>query len=291
MTIGIFAIALIVLAITIAINVGTAVASFATRRQFPSTAAPLPTASVIVPRHHFAGELGLLSAPVIVAATFALILLQAGSPVRQSQVLLGPVPAPVAGDSIGESQTIQTTANVAGASRPAWIDQSPTGDSLSERIVLGSQQYSTREEAEQELMTEACGLLQQDLAKLYPGESSVSRWKPTLEMIRENAVKRQFVEVVDRDFGTFVHPMYRVWWQLELSPEVRVEFLPLWRQGITSDRIRLVGVVVSSLVLVISLLAFYHRGRLLTNRLIRLRCLTGLAIVAWLGAIMACRHY
>ena len=59
------------------------------------------------------------------------------------------------------------------------------------------------------------------------------------------------------------------------------EFLPIWKKGLTSARIRTVSVVVTSAVLVISLMAFYYRTSLLqtgpTLRRLWLMPLIGLA--------------
>ena len=208
------------------------------------------------------GELGWFTAPVLVATTFAAILfidfaqVSGTDRLRSNNGLSKPL--------VRNRDLIEPVhAQKSDQSRPAWIDKPEIHDGLSEQRVLSSQQYSTREEAEQELLKQANQILQDDLARLFPGESAVSPWNPTLELLKQHAVKQQYAEVVDRDFGSFVHPMYRVWWQVELSPEVRVEFLPMWRKGITSARIRLVGVVTTSVVLVISLMAFYYRASLL----------------------------
>jgi hypothetical protein len=71
--------------------------------------------------------------------------------------------------------------------------------------------------------------------------------------------------------------MYRVWWQIELSPVVRAEFLPSWRGALVANRIRTVGLVCSSLVLLITLATVYYRLDILTNgvRRLQLKIATG----------------
>lgn len=208
------------------------------------------------------GELGWFTAPVLVATTFAAILLidftqVSGTDRHRSNT-------GVSKPLVRNSDSIEPVhAQASEQPRPAWIEDAVTQDGLSELRVISSQQYSTFEEAEQDLLKQASQLLQNDLAKLFPRESVVSPWNPTLELLKQHAVKQQHTEAVDRDFGSFVHPMYRIWWQIELSPEVRVEFLPMWRRGITTARIRLVAIVTTSVVLVISLMAFYSRAILL----------------------------
>lgn len=211
-------------------------------------------------------ELGWFMAPALVAATFAAILfidLNSVSGTDRLRSKSGSIQPFVRNRDSIEPAPAQPSDGPSEESRPAWIDDPVTHDGLSEHRVISSQQYSTREEAEQDLVKQANQILQNDLAKLFPGESIVSPWNPTLELLQQHAVKQQHTEVVNRDFGSFVHPMYRIWWQVELSPEVRVEFLPMWRKGITAARIRLVAVVTTSVVLVISLMAFYYRAILL----------------------------
>ena len=268
------------------------------RQQPQSPPQPAPTSSVDRPAFHF-GELGWLFAPVIVAATFAAIVasdrphvsgkdVSRQGIVRWPTVLTAEAPPPST-----ESNRDRATA-INGerfTQRPEWTTQPPSNDGLSERIVITSHQYSTREEAEQELLSVASELLQHDLGKLFPGDRGVSKWQPTAAAIKQFAVKQQYVEAADRDFGSFVHPMYRVFWQLELSPEVRMEFLPMWRQDMTTVRMQRVGLIATSLVLVFSLLAFYQRGRLLTAGKIQtlLQIFTGmvsaLVVMAWIYAV------
>ncbi|MEI8381689.1 MAG: hypothetical protein WCJ09_16290 [Planctomycetota bacterium] len=216
------------------------------------------------------GELGWFMAPVLVATTFAAIQFLDFTQVLGIDRLQSN--AGLSKSLFRNRDSIEPIhAQTSDQPRPAWIDKPEIHDGLSEQHVISSQQFSTREEAEQELLKQANQILQDDLAKLFPGESAVSPWNPTLETLKQHAVKQQYAEVVDRDFGSFVHPMYRVWWQVELSPEVRVEFLPMWRKGITSARIRLVAVVTTSVALVISLMAFYYRASLLRGGTVVLR--------------------
>ena len=211
------------------------------------------------------GEFNWFMAPVIVGGTFAAISL-----FDFSQVTGTDRPRSASGFTQSRKRSISETDPVTRVSvhtdqqrRPEWLDLPTIQDGLSERRVISSQQFSTIEEAEQELQAKANQILRDDLARLFPGESAVSPWNPSLELLKQHTVKEQYAEVVERDFGSFVHPMYRVWWQIELSPEVRVEFLPIWKKGLTSARIRTVSIVVTSAVLVISLMAFYYRTSLL----------------------------
>ncbi len=243
------------------------------------------------------GELGWLSAPAIVVATFAGISasespLASGWDSSKSVSPWRPNPpskpsSPLAITPVPTDDRTRTTSADGLTQRPAWVDQPSTVDGIGERIAIASQQYTTREEAEQELSSRATELLLRDLQKLYPGTSPQSAWHPADEDVKRHAVKQQYVEVVERDFGNFFSPMYRVWWQVELSPEVRTEFLPAWRQGLTANRIRRVGVVVSTFVLAASLLAIYHRLNVRTQGAWQsgLKTLTSTLAALWLLAI------
>ena len=256
------------------------------------------TSSVSHSRLGFFGELTWLSAPVIVAATFAGISASESGMTGWNRHPRTPATASQPGSSTKSLGPLaitpvptddrSTTASADGQTqRPAWIDQPRTVDGVIERIVIASQQYTTRDEAELELSAGAADLLLRDLQQLHPGSSRASSWHPSSEEIKRRAVKQQYVEVVERDFGNFFHPMYRVWWQVELSPEVRTEFLPAWKRGLTLNRIHFVGVVATSLVMVASVWATCHRLNFLTPRGGRtwLWLLTGSAVVFCLGAI------
>jgi hypothetical protein len=241
----------------------------------------------------FINELGWLSAPAVVIATFIGMSTfhhaATGREESRSRTLTVPPEhqisrgkKPVASRPANAGATLVSAKTI--SHRPKWVDQQNSGDGTTERIVLASQQYTTQEEAEQQLFAEASELLMTDLQKLRPGTERPKNWAPTDDAIKRFMVKQRYVEAADHDFGSFVHPMYRVWWQTELSPEVRTEFLPEWRRGITVHRIRRVGIVASSLVLAASLIAIYRRLDVLTHGTRRLGLTAGsLAVVAAWG--------
>jgi len=241
----------------------------------------------------YPAELTWLVAPLVVIATFAGI--SAGEfstsrfPNPQGRSVETPIPTTPRLPELMALPTGMTAATGRSNStshRPAWIDQASIIDGECQYVVLSSQQYSTREEAEAELSRVASDLIRDDLQKIRPG-SSQSSWRPSIDAIRRLAIKQQYVEAVERDFGSFFHPMYRVWWQVELSPEVRTGFLPSLRQGLTISRVRGLGVVVSSVVLLASLLAMYRRLDVMSGGTQRgtLAIVSGVISLTWLTAI------
>ncbi len=266
-----------------------AIVGVAYRRRF---AANNPVGSV----SRCINELGWLSAPAVVIATFAgMSAFQHTAISREenrSRTVTTPLnyQIPVSTKAVVPRPADDRTKLVSAKTltqRPKWVDQQFIGDGISERIVLASQKYTTQAEAEQQLFAEASELLMRDLQKLRPGTERPQNWTPTEDAIKRFMVKQRYVEAADHDFGNFVHPMYRVWWQTELSPEVRTEFLPEWRRGITTHRIRRVGIVASSLVLAASLIAIYRRLDVLTQGTRRLGLAAGglAAVTAWALAI------
>jgi hypothetical protein len=267
----------------------------------PSSSA-LPTSHS---RPGFFGEFTWLAAPLIVASTFAGISASesaltgrngsspastAGTQPKSTPKL----PVPLGDTPVPTDDRTTTSSADHQMPRPTWVDQPRTVDGDCERIVVASQQYTTREEAEQELLATVSELLVRDLRQLHPESPRASSWHPTTDEIKRHAVKGQYAEVVERDFGNFFHPMYRVWWQVELSPGVRTEFLPAWRRGLTLHRVRWVGAIATSLALAASVLAIYRRLNVQTHGAGRtgLRLLVAaVAVLWWIAISIAARHW
>lgn len=250
-------------------------------------------ASVVAAKIPYLAEVSWLAAPLVVAGTFAGI---AGfDDVTSSRDAVVPKPIAVPSRMVGTGAIVPVptddrTVVVSDTKldqRPTWVDQRSVSDGVVERIVLASEQYTTQQEAEQQLSVNATELLLDDLQKLRPGAARPAKWHPADADIRRLMVKQRYVEAIDRDFGNFFHPMYRVWWQVELSPEVRTEFLPGWRHSQTVTRVRWVGISASSAVLLLSLLAAYRRLDVLTRSTRRpmLIGMSGSVIGLWLLGI------
>ena len=143
--------------------------------------------------------------------------------------------------------------------RPAWVDQTRVIDGDCTLIVLTSQQYATKDEAEQELRAAAVTLVEQDLQRIQTGEFRPKTWRPAVEDVIAQAVQQRYDEIAERDFGKFTHPMVRVSWQIELSPRVRTEFAPAWRRALISFRIMLVAAIAIDFTALATLSLMYFR--------------------------------
>ena len=157
-----------------------------------------------------------------------------------------------------------------------------------ERIVITSQQYSTREEADPELQSKAVKLVEEDLRRLQTGSFRPKNWRPKDADVIAHAVKERYDEVTERDFGSFTHPMHRVSWLVELSPAVRTEFMPAWRRELTSFRIMLVAVVLSMFAMLAAACVIYFRLDSMTRGQTRIGgiWLAGSMAAGWLWLVV-----
>ena len=137
-------------------------------------------------------------------------------------------------------------------SKPAWVEAGDRTISADEQlVVLSSTLWSTAEEAAAELRPRAATLVRRDFEQRHP--LLIERASPRLltdDRLIEAALKRRFLEPVEQDFGTFSSPMYRLWWQVEISPLVRTELYPDWKRGVVGNRVLAIGVALALLTLI-----------------------------------------
>lgn len=133
----------------------------------------------------------------------------------------------------------RTVATSTAGQRPDWLNASLKQQGDVVHLVVSGQQFATIEEARHDVASEARKQLLADFEKTY-GASARSLADLSNDDLRLLAVRKEFVETVERDFGNFFAPMHRVWWQVELSPQVRSELYPLWRGGEQQTRRRFV---------------------------------------------------
>ena len=139
-------------------------------------------------------------------------------------------------------------------SKPAWVETGDRTISADEQlVVLSSTLWSTAEEAAAELRPRAATLVRRDFEQRHP--LLIERASPRLltdDRLIEAALKRRFLEPVEQDFGTFSSPMYRLWWQIAISPLVRTELYPDWKRGVVGTRVLAIGVALALLTLIAS---------------------------------------
>ena len=61
------------------------------------------------------------------------------------------------------------------------------------------------------------------------------------DLIKDSAITKKFMEVTQHDFGKFQAPMYQLWMEVALTPEVGERLAEPWRQAAVEARLRTLG--------------------------------------------------
>lgn len=183
---------------------------------------------------------------------------------------------------------------------PDWVTKSPQQalpafDVLARKpttVAVGSKPYASVQEADAEARQAVCELIARDV-DVFARQSVVrARRLDVPAAIIEAAIRDRFVESKQHDFGSFTAPMYRVWYQIELSPQSRMTALQHLRQSTAMARLQFVGFVLAALfsipfaVLVRGWVAHGWSGR--SRRAagwVTATVLVGAWIAAWLGIV------
>lgn len=131
--------------------------------------------------------------------------------------------------------------------RPVWLTAAPYRDSYVVRSVIKSAQYATLSEAQADADRQVVAILEQDLAR-FPQRFGELRHRATGQLDPRAPITERYVETMVRDFGSFQAPMYRQWYQVQLSPEQRAPSLELHRARLAEGRTVLAGSAVAGLV-------------------------------------------
>lgn len=180
-------------------------------------------------------------------------------------------------------------ADAAAPQRPEWLSAEPVTDGSRRFVVVSSSQFATEADAVRHAETQARSILEEDLRQFMNGPVR-PRFLPAVytAACTEHAVRDRYVEVVQRDFGSFFAPMYRVWLRLELSPETREQFLLDWRDLVSQARTRFVvttfgGMMLLPLAVVV---ASQSKRRLSTRAAVGVNVAVALSLLmAWGGLL------
>jgi hypothetical protein len=145
---------------------------------------------------------------------------------------------------------------------PAWTShevlrlKSSKGDPKGEvwRVVKVSLWEKSVEAARENLLKQTSNLVQADFNRFFSGGSALTKEGIQNRVIRAEAIQTQVHEDVDTPFT-----MYKVYWQVELSPEVRAELSDAWKQEIARKRAWLLGEVMALLTLIAFSFAAYFQ--------------------------------
>lgn len=142
------------------------------------------------------------------------------------------------------------------AHRPDWIDAGDTTSGDVRKFVLTSALWSSVDEAKKELQTKATGIMVKDFEQRHHHflDPKPQRYL-SQDRIGPIAVKEQFVEPVELDFGT----MYRLSWLVEISPIVRTELYSNWKAAKVQNRVIAVGAGIALMTLMASAGVLFSR--------------------------------
>lgn len=128
---------------------------------------------------------------------------------------------------------------------PDWIKQQSPLQRASH--LLSSGQYSTRQEAEEELLPIAADLLQRAFHQHHPWEGA---WTVPLAQVRERVADQQYFEQSAVISG---NKMYRLHMLVNVSREVCDSFTQSWTSQIVERRLKIFGVLLAWLTCVLML--------------------------------------
>lgn len=149
-----------------------------------------------------------------------------------------PIPAVVTSHETSlNSERHATPSLSASTAPPAWTQQPRQVDGKRTWLVVKSGRFASLEEAERIAFDEAVTAVTREFRELDP-RGSGDRAASHVDLVRLSAVRQRFDEVVEHDFGKFKAPMYQVWLQLELTPELGEQIAAPWRQAAVEARLK-----------------------------------------------------
>lgn len=136
---------------------------------------------------------------------------------------------------------------------PDWLKN---GVVTSSQFILSSGQFTSPQEAENQLLPHAAYLLQRAFQESHPWEGA---WTvPSIE-IRERVVDQIFVEKLSKTIGKFSGDLYRVHLRVDVSPGVCETFTSEWKSQIVRHRLEVLGVLLAWVTSFLVVATLYFR--------------------------------
>lgn len=120
------------------------------------------------------------------------------------------------------------------------------------RVVTEGRWENSIEEARAAVLDEAANLVRDDFSHYYPGGSAAPS-----DVIREHAIRAEFIEQQTHEDVSRPFTMYKVYWQVELSPDVREQLSDSWKAEVGVKRAWLLGGVFALFTLIAGTFAAY----------------------------------
>lgn len=188
-------------------------------------------------------------------------------------VIKPPTPAATAHESSPEPQ-------------PAWLENRRYVIDDKTIVVLSSKRWSTAKEAQQDVQRLLIDTLQADFRDHEP--RAVSAWRLDPEQAAV-AILDSYEQSYRQDLGSYVARMHRVHLQVELSPSVRSQLKPIWREQVVDQRLWEIGGLLSVITLVLGMGAFGLRVAPPLRGVQRVGLAAALVLVSGVGSISILR--
>lgn len=120
---------------------------------------------------------------------------------------------------------------------PEWTRQPVRIDGNRKVIVVSSGRFASEEEAELHGVQAATEAAAKEYVSLDPNGRGAVQSQHS-DLVKESAIKLRHLESTQHDFGKFQAPMYQLWMQVELTPELGERLAEPWRQAAVSARLR-----------------------------------------------------
>lgn len=149
------------------------------------------------------------------------------------------------------------------------------------RIVLESKDWDVSvEDAKANLAKQTAKILEEDFSRSHPEGTNLS-----LDEVQSLAVRSE--AVTSQIFNKDSHPFtgYKVYWQVELSPEVRGELAKSWQSTVATKRAWLMGEMMALFTLIIAAFAAYFHLDKRTNGNYRFRLKVAATALMTAGAL------
>jgi len=169
--------------------------------------------------------------------------------------------APKPGGKASQSSSSADTAASAdsvGEKLPEWTKTETVDEGSRKLVVVPGGFAGSEKEAEQDALEAARSVVGKAIQNADP---KVGTWLPSVEAVREDAVRHTFVEKIHRKTVSTGTPfiVYRAYHQVELSPSVFNQLVSNWRNEVLPGRLEALGGVVALLTLTFATGAAYFR--------------------------------
>ncbi|HET6328926.1 MAG TPA: hypothetical protein VFG04_29855 [Planctomycetaceae bacterium] len=198
-------------------------------------------------------------------------------------------PSPVANTAApaaGPTAKTAATAEPASEKLPEWAKTEIVDEGTRKLVVVPGGFAGSEKEAEQEALEAARLVLGDAIQRAYP---KVGHWLPPAAAIREDAVRRTFIEKIHRKTVSSGTPfiVYRGYQQIELSPAVFTQLLSSWKDQVLPARLEELGAIAALLTLTFATGAAYFRLDDRTHGRYRRRLAVGAVAVIGAGVAAA----